>query len=194
MWLRMVDRYWAQHCLAAFGMCLMSGPEGSGWLSALPMLGCWTIVTGSVWNPSSGCGCCAREEWVGWLLLISIWGGPMTAGVGVVADVVWLLSTLTEIGNLCEPAHGLPLGPWLCTVPSLFLSWRTAKQTLHTPLFLLASWDKAQLCEWDMQASSDEKKNVWSGRDNRNAWQVKRCCYMAGCQAWRLGRRPTWYR
>jgi len=55
--------------------------------------------------------------------------------------------TESGTGSLSEPVQGLFLGPCLWIVPSFTCICRVAKQTLHIPLLLLASWDSAHVWE-----------------------------------------------
>jgi len=61
-------------------------------------------------------------------------------------------------GGLSEPGHGLLRGSWRCTVPLLLCNWRTAWQTLHSPLDLWAFCESGHFWDWDIL-----RQNIWNG-------------------------------
>ena len=78
-----------------------------------------------------------------------------------------------------EPGHGLLRGPWRCTVPLLLCNWRTAWQTLHSPLDLWAfcesghfwDWDilRQKHLEWPLHQTAQWRVGLLSGQPGRSA-------------------------
>ena len=62
---------------------------------------------------------------------------------------------VTESGNVFEPGQGESRGPCVCTVPSRSYGCVVVRQTLQTPLDLLASCDRGH--DWDIT------ENLWTG-------------------------------
>ena len=83
----------------------------------------------------------------------------------------------TAASGISEPGHGLLRGPWRCTVPLLLCNWRTAWQTLHSPLDLWAFcesghfWDilRQKHLEWPLCQTAQWRVDLLSGR----AWQER---------------------
>jgi len=114
---------------------------GTGWSCSLGnTLYCTSNYSGVGKPCRSSCGYCWRRR--------------CSREVARLSDSCWELMVKTRsstaAGGLSEPGHGLSWSTWRYTVPSSRWSWRTAWQTLHSPLDLLAFWESHHFCDWDI--------------------------------------------